>query len=320
MSLPLLSVKNLHLSFRLNGADLPALRGVNLDVQEGEIVSLVGESGSGKTLTGLSILNLISAPGKMEKGEILFRGENILGYSKNELESFRGSKAAMIFQEPMTALNPVFSIGYQINEVLKIHKGLTGKTATKLAASLLDKVGIPEPESRLKQYPFQLSGGMRQRAMIAMALASEPQLLIADEPTTALDVTIQAQILSLLTKLNKTEKMAILFITHDLGIVSQIAHKVNVMYCGRVVDSGPVENVFNELRHPYTEGLFNSLAVTALSRNEKRLRPIPGNAPSLSEIPSGCAFAPRCEYKTQACEREIPVKGNAGRYWVCTRP
>lgn len=308
----LLSIQNLEAGFHTRKGDLMALRGVDLEVNEAEIVALVGESGSGKTLTGLSVLNLIENPGFIAGGGIIFKNDNILEYDEKRLLSYRGGDVAMIFQEPMTALNPVFTVGYQIAEVLRTHLGYDKKQAKARAIELLQSVGIPEPSRRVDNYPFQLSGGMRQRAMIAMALATSPALLIADEPTTALDVTIQAQILMLLKNLSREKRTSILLITHDLGIVSQLADRVYIMYAGQVVETGTVKQVLENHKHPYTAGLIGSLPsiepAVKKGVGNKRLEPIPGQVPALSEISKGCAFKNRCNKAREECSNEIPLK------------
>ncbi|MDH5718126.1 MAG: ABC transporter ATP-binding protein [Spirochaetia bacterium] len=306
----LLSIENLKTGFHTPEGDVTALRGVSLHVNEGEILALVGESGSGKTITGLSALKLLEHPAYIESGFVNFNGENILEYDEQQIINFRGCKVSMIFQEPMTALNPVFTIGFQISEVLQTHLGMDKKESMKKAVELLKDVGISEPAIRVKNYPFQLSGGMRQRAMIAMALAASPKLLVADEPTTALDVTIQAQILALLKNLSRKEKMAILLITHDLGIVAQIADRVAVMYGGDIMETGPVKDVLEKRKHPYTRGLFESLpsAVVVKGKQLKKLKPIPGQVPSLKEMPEGCPFRGRCDKEKKECAEEIKLK------------
>ena len=301
---PLLKISELTVGFQTENGFLKALREIDLEIQAGEILALVGESGSGKTLTGLSILNLIEPPGKITQGKISLKSENILAANESQIRKIRGGKIAMIFQEPMTALNPVFTVGSQILEVLQEHTDLSKDEAVKKAITLIESTGIPEPELRYNQYPFQLSGGMRQRIMIAMALATDPELLIADEPTTALDVTIQAQILRLIKELNVNRKMAVLLITHDLGIVSQIADRVAIMYAGKIVETGPVAEIIRDYRHPYTEGLFQSLPQT---NKKARLKPIPGQVPSLNEIDDGCSFRNRCPYKLNECTEPVPV-------------
>ncbi len=329
---PLLKIRDLRIAIEKEQQSLPAIRGVDLDILPGEIVALVGESGCGKTLTAMSILRLIEPPIQITNGEITFNGENILNFNQETLNAFRGSKAAMIFQEPMTALNPVFTIGSQIIEVLVTHGDFTKTSARKRAQELLTDVGIPHPESRIDAYPFELSGGMRQRAMIAMALAGNPSLLIADEPTTALDVTIQAQILALIKKLSAKNKMSVLLITHDLGTVSQLADRAAIMYAGKIVEYGPTEDILNRGKHPYTQGLLNSLPSMAFTKSAggkppgkskkstgvaQRLQPIQGSVPSLDEIPTGCAFRTRCTYVKTGCEESIPMKTSGNRGYRC---
>lgn len=315
---PLLEIHNLQVGFDTPGGLLMAVRGVDLEVFPGEIVALVGESGCGKSLTAMSILNLIEPPGRVIAGEILFNGENVLNMDSARLQSFRGAEASLIFQEPMTALNPVFTIGDQISEVLLTHGEYTKQTAREKSISLLSTVGIPDPENRVDRYPFELSGGMRQRAMISMALAMSPSLLIADEPTTALDVTIQLQILKLIKELSQTRKMAVLLITHDIGIVSLIADKTAIMYAGEIMEFGITEDVLKMKKHPYTQGLLNSLPTDFLrGEKKKRLEPIPGKVPDLKEIPDGCVFRNRCGFCQTGCESEIPVKYIENHYYRC---
>jgi oligopeptide/dipeptide ABC transporter ATP-binding protein len=256
-------------------------------------------------VTGLSLLRLIPMPpGKILKGEILFEGRDLLGLEEREMEKVRGNDISMIFQEPMTSLNPVFTIGDQIMEALQLHQNLDKKEARKKAIEMLDRVRIPSPEVRIDSYPHQLSGGMRQRAMIAMALSCQPKLLIADEPTTALDVTIQAQVLRLLKEIQREMGMAVMLITHDLGVVSEIADRVAVMYAGRIVESGPIEAMFGEMRHPYTRGLLES--IPQLEEKKKRLNAIPGQVPNPMNLPGGCKFHPRCHLMIDDCKKEEP--------------
>ncbi len=291
----LLAVENLHTYFKTEEGIAHAVDGVSFSVPKGKTVAIVGESGSGKSVTALSILQLVPEPaGKIVKGKIFFENQNLLEFPEKQMRQIRGNKIAMIFQEPMTALNPVFTIGNQIEEALKLHrKNITKEQRKQIVIELLQKVGISEPKERIKNYPHQLSGGMRQRAMIAMALACQPKLLIADEPTTALDVTIQAQILALLNDLQTQMKMSILLITHDLGIVAQSADSVVVMYAGKVIESANVKELFENPLHPYTIGLLN--AIPKLGEKKQRLDTIPGNVPNPVNFPTGCRLHPRCE-------------------------
>ncbi len=315
----LISVRDLYIDLARGTNRVSAVRGISFDIQKGEIHALVGESGSGKTLTALSLLGLIDPPLRVSAGSILFREENLTSYNEEQWTGFRGNKAAMIFQEPMTALNPVFTVGFQIGEVLTRHMGLKGAERTNRIQELLERVGIADSAMRMKQYPFQLSGGLRQRVMIAMALASSPELLIADEPTTALDVTIQAQILSLLKELNVKSEMGILLITHDLGIVSMLAHRVSIMYAGKIVESGPVAAVLKKSLHPYTRGLLQS--IPSLTPPGSPIPSISGSAPPLQDIPQGCAFAPRCPRASSVCS-SVPPKVRSGKNHIaeCFHP
>ncbi|MBN8222479.1 MAG: ABC transporter ATP-binding protein [Spirochaetes bacterium] len=312
---PLLAVENLRLTFSSGTKTIYALRGVDLTLQRGEILALVGESGSGKSVTGLSLLGLHGKNAAL-KGRIGFDGRDLSALSDEEMRAYRGKRIAMIFQEPMTALNPVFTVGFQLGEVLALHRSLTGDAAKKAATELLGKVGIPEPELRLKSYPFQLSGGMRQRVLIAMALAAEPEILVADEPTTALDVTIQSQILRLLREINEREHMAMIFITHDLGIVAKLAHRVAVMYAGTIVETGKVADIFENPKHPYTQALLAS--VHDAPRGQK-LFAIPGSPPPLTALDEGCAFAPRCNFAEARCRQAIIPQTDGDRLWRCIR-
>jgi oligopeptide/dipeptide ABC transporter ATP-binding protein len=305
MNNPLLEIRSLTTWFFTEDGVVRAVEDVSLEIFPGEIVSLVGESGCGKSVTGLSLLRLIPMPpGKILKGEILFEGRDLLGLEEREMEKVRGNDISMIFQEPMTSLNPVFTIGDQIMEALQLHQNLDKKEARKKAIEMLDRVRIPSPEVRIDSYPHQLSGGMRQRAMIAMALSCQPKLLIADEPTTALDVTIQAQVLRLLKEIQREMGMAVMLITHDLGVVSEIADRVAVMYAGRIVESGPIEAMFGEMRHPYTRGLLES--IPQLEEKKKRLNAIPGQVPNPMNLPGGCKFHPRCHLMIDDCKKEEP--------------
>lgn len=302
-----LQITDLQIGFDTPSGLLLAVRGVDLEIEKGEIIALVGESGCGKTLTALSVLNLMDPPARVTAGQILFNGEDVLKMSPERLSSYRGAQASIIFQEPMTALNPVFSIGYQISEVLMTHGNYSKKEAREKSIELLDNVGIPDPQSRVDRYPFELSGGMRQRAMISMALAMSPSLLIADEPTTALDVTIQSQILELIQSLSQKNNMAVLLISHDLRMVSTIADHIAIMYAGQIMEFGQTDNVLKSAKHPYTKGLLNSLPVLG-NKKKKRLSPIKGKVPELKDIPAGCSFRNRCPDYVTECETEIPIK------------
>ncbi len=302
----LLEVKNLHTYFRTKKGIVKAVNGVSYSVEAGRTIGIVGESGSGKSVEAMSILRLLDENGWIESGEILFDGQDITKVSVNEMCKIRGNKISVIFQEPMTSLNPVFNVKRQLSEPFIIHQGMKKKEAEKKALEMLDAVQIPNPEAVLKQYPHQLSGGMRQRVMIAMALACKPKILIADEPTTALDVTIQAQILHLMNQLQRDNGTAIIFITHDLGVINEMADDVVVMYCGQVVEQAPASVIFTDCRqsHPYTEGLMNS--IPRIEGDKGKLEPIPGAVPHPLALPKGCKFAPRCKYCTQKCIDEEP--------------
>src|SRR5436190_4368383 len=302
--MPLLEIKNLALDFLVGDASLRAVDGVSLTIEAGETVCLVGESGCGKSVTALSIARLVpTPPARYVAGEILLNGRDVLKLSKAELCGIRGGVVSYVFQEPGASLNPVFRVGAQIKEALKLHK--PDKATDAEAVRVLKVVGIPAPESRLKDYPFQMSGGMQQRVMIAMALASEPKLLVADEPTTALDVTIQAQILELLRDLQQRLGMAILLITHNLGIVGDMAERVAVMYAGQLVELAPARELLRRPLHPYTKALMAS--VPKLQGNHDRLTAISGNVPRIGNFPSGCRFAPRCPIKQTECEKSVPA-------------
>jgi oligopeptide/dipeptide ABC transporter ATP-binding protein len=306
----LLEVKNLETHFPTRAGLVRAVNDVSFYLNEGELLGLVGESGCGKSITALSIMRLISAPGKVAGGEISFKGENLRTASEDRMRQIRGNDIAMIFQDPMTSLNPVYTVGEQIAEALRLHRKLNKADAWDAAIAAMKEVSIPDPARRVKDYPHQLSGGMRQRVMIAMALACDPELLIADEPTTALDVTIQAQILELLDELRKTRRLAVLLITHDLGVVAEVADRVCVMYTGKVVEESPVNEIFAHPRHPYTQGLLRSvpkLTVAGITR-DNRLQTIEGTVPSPTNLPPGCHFAPRCEFRMEKCTHgEIPL-------------
>ena len=298
---PLLEVRDLHTEFRTGAGTVPAVDGISYTVERGETVAIVGESGSGKTAGALSILRLIpDPPGRVTGGEILFDGRDLLRLSGEDIRQVRGADIGMIFQEPMTSLNPVLTIGRQITETIEQHRGTDRPTAQKRAVELLAMVGIADPARRLKQYPHQLSGGMRQRIMIAIALACDPKLIIADEPTTALDVTIQAQILELMKELTRRFHVALIIITHNLGVVARYANRVNVMYAGRIVESGPAADIYHEPRHPYTMALLRS--VPRLDRpRQARLDPVEGQPPDLTRLDAGCSFRPRCRFAIEAC-------------------
>ena len=289
---------------------------MSFDIKKGEIVGLVGESGCGKSVTSLSIMQLLKdTPGKVTNGEIIFQGRNLLDASKKEMLDIRGDKMSMIFQEPMSSLNPSMRIDKQMIEGIRLHTPLTKAEARKKAADILSQVGIPDPQRVLKNYPHQLSGGMSQRVMIAMAMSCEPDLLIADEPTTALDVTIQAQILELMKKIQQDKGMSILLITHDLGVVAEMCSRVIVMYAGKIVEEAPVEILFANPTHPYTQGLIAS--VPKLGSGVKVLPSIPGSVPDLSAMPKGCRFAPRCKYATEKCHQEQPELLSVGEKQKC---
>ncbi len=301
----LLEVKNLETSFFTENGEVQSVRGVSFSINEGEVCGIVGESGSGKSVTAKSIISLIQPPGKIKNGDILLEGVNLLRISEKELRTIRGNQIAMISQDPMSSLNPVIKIGKQMIEIIVRHQKIGKKEAKRLAIELLKEVGISSPEERFKQYPHELSGGMKQRVMIAMAISCKPKLLIADEPTTALDVTIQAQILELMKELKDKTNTAILLITHDLGVVAQNCSRVLVMYGGLIMEEGPVIEIFQNPKHPYTEGLLKSLPKISDGFKE-RLNPIEGTTPNLLNPPSGCPFAERCPYVMEKCHNERP--------------
>ncbi len=309
----LLEVKNLEVEFTTYAGVVKAVRGVSFEVDPGEVVALVGESGCGKSVTAQSIMQLIpSPPGKITGGEIIFDGENLLEKNEHQMQKIRGNKIGMIFQDPMTYLNPVLSIATQVTENLRLHKGMSKKEAMERAVELFHLVGIPDPEIRLKQYPHQFSGGMRQRVMIAMALACEPKLIIADEPTTALDVTVQAQILELLKELKDRFQTAVILITHDLGVVAGQADRILVMYAGQIVERGTLDEVLKTPQHPYTWGLLKSVPRLDADKSRK-LTPIWGQPPDLLQEFSYCPFMPRCDYAMAICAEEMPPFFNGGR-------
>jgi peptide/nickel transport system ATP-binding protein/oligopeptide transport system ATP-binding protein len=306
----LLAVNHLQTHFPTRAGLVRAVDDVSFYLDRGELLGLVGESGCGKSITALSIMRLIAPPGKIVGGQISFDDKNLLKLSDREMRAIRGDDIAMIFQDPMTSLNPVFTVGEQIAEALRLHRKLSRKAAREAAIEAMREVSIPDPARRINDYPHQLSGGMRQRVMIAMALACDPKLLIADEPTTALDVTIQAQILELLNELRKNRELAVLLITHDLGVVAEVADRVAVMYTGRIVEESPVEELFARPRHPYTEGLLRSVPklTSATAAKAERLETIEGTVPSPTDLPPGCHFAPRCPYRMPRCTtEEIPL-------------
>lgn len=300
----LIEVKNLKTYFYTRDGRVPAVDNVNFHINKGESVAIVGESGSGKSITALSIMKSIHAPGKIESGKIIFENYDILKKSEKEMRQIRGNEISMIFQEPMTALNPVYTVGRQISEVFEIHQGLSRREGIKKAIELLRIVGIPLPEKRVNEYPHQMSGGMRQRVMIAMALSCDPKLLIADEPTTALDVTIQAQILEIMKDLKKRMSMSILIITHDLGVVAEMSDRVIVMYAGKIVEIADVKDLFKNPRHPYTQGLLSSMP--SLAKTEARLNVIKGSIPKPTNLPTGCRFNPRCKFAKEICTKIEP--------------
>ncbi len=318
----MLQVSQLRTSFKTAQGYLPAIDDVSFYIEKGETLGIVGESGCGKSVTSLSIMQLLTTNGRIEKGSIQFEGRELVGLSEQELRKLRGNDIAMIFQEPMTSLNPVHKIGHQIGESLRIHTGVSPRNAKAKAIELLQQVGIPRANEIVDEYPHRLSGGMRQRVMIAMAMACNPKLLIADEPTTALDVTIQAQILDLMRQLKKDRDMSIMLITHDLGVVAEMCDRVVVMYAGKVVEQGDVRDIFRNPTHPYTIGLLNS--IPKLDGRQERLSSIPGTVPSIEMMPAGCRFAARCEFATSRCvEQEpslIPVEGgHHARCWLAEK-
>lgn len=300
----LLSVRDLTVKFAMRDQTVTALNSISFDLARGERLGIVGESGAGKSITGFSLMNLLSRPGYIDSGQIMFDGEDVVTMKEKRLRELRGDKMAMIFQDPMVTLNPVLTIGQQMVETLRAHRKMSVSEARQIAIVKLREVYIPSPEERLDQYPHELSGGMRQRIIIAMALLLEPQLIIADEPTTALDVTIQADIMELLLELCQSNQVSLILITHDLGVVSQMTERTLVMYAGRIIESGSTRSIINDPQHPYTQGLINALPQQ--TEPGHRLKQIPGNMPGLASIPSGCAFNPRCAYATDTCRSRIP--------------
>lgn len=317
MSDTVLEVKNLVTTFRINKKEYPVIRDISFEIHENETLCMVGESGCGKSVTTLSVMGLLPENGAVRSGSIKLCGEELLGMSPRQLGQVRGKKMGMIFQEPMTSLNPLLTIGYQLTEGLRRHLGMSKAEAHATAVSYLEKVGIANAEERMKQYPFQLSGGLRQRIMIAMMMSLQPRLLIADEPTTALDVTIQKQVLLLLNRLKQDMKTGILFITHDLGVVAQIADRVIVLYSGSKVEEGATRQIFENPLHPYTNGLI--AAVPNVDSDEFEIRPIPGTFPSITEEIGGCRFHPRCPYATERCRQEVPqaLEYEPGHFVAC---
>ena len=312
-----LEVRDLVTTFRIDKKEYEVIRGVSFDIEENETVCMVGESGCGKSVTTLAVMDLLPNNGRVVSGSIRLNGQELTAMSPKERNALRGKRMGMIFQEPMTALNPLLTIGRQMTEGLMLHRGMSRQEARRTAVEYLDKVGIANPEDRMRQFPFQLSGGLRQRVMIAMVMAVQPSLLIADEPTTALDVTIQKQVLVLLNKLKKDVNTGVLFITHDLGVVAEIADRVVILYSGRKVEEGPIDSIFSDPRHPYTVGLIK--AVPDVDADEFDIQPIPGVFPNITEEIGGCRFHPRCPYASERCRAEIPAEREVapGHYVSC---
>lgn len=307
----LMQVEDLKVSFFTPAGEVKAVGGISYDIKYGEVMGIVGESGSGKSVEAYSIMGLLQSPGKVIGGSIEFEGEDVLSYNKKQMEDFRGNKVSMIFQNPMTCLNPVYTIGDQLIEAIRVHSKISQKEAWNKAIEMLELVGINNPQKRMKQHPHELSGGMRQRVMIAMGLICSPKLLIADEPTTALDVTIQAQILELMKEIQKKTGMSIIFITHNLGVVAEICDKVAVMYAGRIVEKGLVNDIFYDPKHPYTVGLLKSMPRVDAEEYE-RLVPIAGTPVDMLNPPAGCPFGPRCEHCMKICLRKTPPLFSVG--------
>ena len=315
--MPILQVKNLHTSFFTDAGEVRAVNGISYNLDAGKVLGIVGESGSGKSVSAYSILRILTDTGRVTEGEVLFKGENILEYTEQQMQKFRGSRISIIFQDPMTCLNPTFTIGNQLMEAILLHTDRNKKEAEERAIEMLRLVGISEPEKRMKQYPFEHSGGMRQRVMIAMALACEPDILIADEPTTALDVTIQAQILDLIQDLQKQMGMAVIMITHDLGVIADMCDEIIVMYGGKVCERGTTDEIFYNPRHEYTKGLIRS--IPRISEKHERLIPISGSPVDLLNLPKGCAFASRCDRAMKICLEQPPeeVRVNDSHIAAC---
>lgn len=315
----ILEVKNLSVQFETYAGTVQAVRDISFDIEKGSVTAIVGESGCGKSVTAKSVLGLIKKPGKVgAESKILFRGEDILKYTEKQWRNYRGQKCSIVFQDALTALNPTMNVGKQITEKIRAHKKAGKKEAWREGIRMLELVGIPNAEMRMKQYPHEFSGGMRQRVMIAIALTLNPELLIADEPTTALDVTIQADILEMMKNIRKTQGMSVILITHDLGIVANFATDIIVMYAGKVVERGSAEDIFYRAAHPYTEALLR--AVPRLDMDDERLETIEGAPPNMSDPPKGCPFAPRCQKRMEMCDKEFPGETElAGGHKVCCR-
>jgi len=307
----LLEIHDLEVKFALRFGDITAIDGVSFNLNKGEKLGIVGESGAGKSVTGFSIINLISKPGYISRGNIRFEGNKISSYSDEQMREIRGNRISMIFQDPMMTLNPVFTVGFQMIETIQAHRKISKAGAQKIALEKLKKVHIPSPEQRLDQYPHELSGGMRQRIIIAISLLTDPAIIIADEPTTALDVTIQAEIMDLLQELCESDNMALILITHDLGVVSQVTEKIAVMYAGKIIEYGSTAQVVKHPVHPYTEGLIKSIPGTVIKPGEDLVQ-IPGMMPTLTNIPPGCAFNPRCYLKQAICTKKTPELKEVG--------
>ena len=315
----ILEVQDLHTTFKTDNGDVHAVNGINFNLEPGKTLGIVGESGSGKSVSAYSIMQILADNGRITGGKVLFKGEDIVAWDKKKMAEFRGKCCSIIFQDPMTSLNPVFTVGYQLEEAVLLHTNRTKKEAKARAIEMLTLVGVNEPEKRIKQYPHELSGGMRQRVMIAMALACEPDILIADEPTTALDVTIQAQILELMQDLQKKLGMAIIMVTHDLGVIASMCDEIIVMYGGRVCERGSADDIFYRPAHEYTKGLLRSIPTAANS--QERLVPIGGTPINLLNMPKGCAFCPRCDEAMKICLDEVPEempvgKGHLAACWM----
>ena len=317
MSDSILSVKELRTSFSTDNGEVMAVNGISFDLDRGKILGIVGESGSGKSVTAYSIMRILESNGGIKGGHVFYKGDDITKFSEKQMREFRGKCCSIIFQDPMTSLNPVFTVGNQLKEAIELHPDRKGKAAEERAVEMLTLVGVNEPEKRVKQYPYELSGGMRQRVMIAMALACEPDILIADEPTTALDVTIQAQILELMQDLQKKLGMAIIIVTHDLGVIADMCDEIIVMYGGRVCERGTAEDIFYRPHHEYTKGLLRS--IPNVDKIGEKLIPIPGTPINLLNMPKGCAFCPRCENAMKICIEEVPQEMQMpdGHYASC---